>query len=78
MRNYDHLRQLPPRELAEAIVNISEDCCIACPGKGSAVAMRTVKAEYLNGCFQDSFQTALSGKRGGNDNENTWFPGCEH
>lgn len=31
MRNYDHLRQLPPRELAEAILNISEDCCIACP-----------------------------------------------
>ncbi|MBR5022844.1 MAG: hypothetical protein IKY18_06560 [Oscillospiraceae bacterium] len=31
MRNYDHLRQLAPRALAEAIINISENCCLCCP-----------------------------------------------
>ena len=31
MRNYDRLKQMSPRELAGAIMNIAENCCIACP-----------------------------------------------
>ena len=30
-RNYEYLKSLPPRLFAEAILTITENCCLACP-----------------------------------------------